>query len=255
MVIIIQIFWKFWFIWEIALKLTRRQEDFIHKLLDLSRELEGPIHYSKLAERLGVSPFTAYDMLRLLEEKGLVTSEYHLAQGKSGPGRAERVFLPTRQAYDTFNRLTEESGTTDWETFKQSVLEKIRAGEIHSWKLAEDMLSRIPLEENGQSRYCVEVMTIIALRLGSGSGSQTLAEYISIILPDKKSANRANLCLLGGLALGLLENEDTVDHEWRQQLIWHVRYYLNTVIKMSVKDCRLLGEHLTKVFAPLTKST
>lgn len=51
------------------MKITRRQEDFIRKLLDLYRESEGPIHYSELAERLGVNRFTAYDMLRLLEEK------------------------------------------------------------------------------------------------------------------------------------------------------------------------------------------
>ena len=64
------------------MKLTRRQETFIHRLLDLYRELDGPIHYSLLAERVGVSPFTAYDMLRLLEEKGLVTSEYRLDSDK-----------------------------------------------------------------------------------------------------------------------------------------------------------------------------
>ena len=80
--IIILYFWKFWYIWEFVLKLTRRQEDFINNLLDLYREMEGPIHYSVLAERLGVSPFTAYDMLRLLEEKGLVSSEYYLPSDK-----------------------------------------------------------------------------------------------------------------------------------------------------------------------------
>ena len=46
------------------MKLTRRQEEFIRKLMDLYWEKRGPIHYSVLAERLGVSPFTAYDMLR-----------------------------------------------------------------------------------------------------------------------------------------------------------------------------------------------
>ena len=56
------------------MKLTRRQEEFVVNLIDLNRELDGPIHYSTLAERLGVSPFTAYDMLCVLEEKGMVIS-------------------------------------------------------------------------------------------------------------------------------------------------------------------------------------
>ena len=54
------------------MKLTRRQEEFIKNLVDLNQEFNGPIHYSVLAERLGVSPFTAYDMLCMLEEKGVV---------------------------------------------------------------------------------------------------------------------------------------------------------------------------------------
>ena len=77
------------------IKLTRRQEEFIEKLIDLSDEFDAPIHYSLLAERLGVSPFTAYDMLCMLEEKGAVTSEYQLAAEKTGPGRAERLFYPS----------------------------------------------------------------------------------------------------------------------------------------------------------------
>ncbi len=52
------------------MELTRHQEDFIHKLLDFYCELHEPFHYSQLAERLGISPFIAYDMLRLFEKKG-----------------------------------------------------------------------------------------------------------------------------------------------------------------------------------------
>ena len=93
--------------------LTRRQEDIIHKMLDLYHELQGPIHYSTLADRLGVSPFTAYDMLRLLEEKGLVSSEYQLAPNKTGPGRAMRIFQPTQLAQKLFQSLVEETGGAD----------------------------------------------------------------------------------------------------------------------------------------------
>ena len=54
------------------MKITRRQEEFVKKMLELRQEFDGPVHYSLLAERLGVSPLTAYDMLCLLEEKGFV---------------------------------------------------------------------------------------------------------------------------------------------------------------------------------------
>jgi energy-coupling factor transport system substrate-specific component len=51
------------------MEITRRQEDFIRKIIDLYRELQGTFHYSFVAERLGISPFTAYDMLRFLEKR------------------------------------------------------------------------------------------------------------------------------------------------------------------------------------------
>lgn len=93
------------------MKLTRRQEEFVKKLLELKQEFDGPIHYSLLAERLGVSPFTAYDMLCLLEAKGYVTSAYQLPPDKCGPGRAERVFYPGEMAYvHAQRRLAETAG-------------------------------------------------------------------------------------------------------------------------------------------------
>jgi DNA-binding IscR family transcriptional regulator len=70
------------------MKLTHRQETFVQSLLDLYGELNGPIHYSVLANRIGVSPFTAYGLLRLLEKKGLVISQYHLNSGKLVVGRS-----------------------------------------------------------------------------------------------------------------------------------------------------------------------
>ena len=108
------------------MKLTRRQEEFIKSLLDLHQEVDGPIHYSILAERLGVSPFTAYDMLCVLEEKGFVTSEYHLATNKSGPGRAERVFYPTETASARERRLAQRVGiaSLEGEQLKEYIIEK-----------------------------------------------------------------------------------------------------------------------------------
>lgn len=233
------------------MKLTRRQEEIINKLFDLYREHQEPIHYTALAERLGVSRFTAYDMLRLLEEKGLVESEYRLAPDKSGPGRTERVFLPTRLAQEFTHRLAEEVGGASWETFKQRVLEKFRKGEMYDPELVEEMLVRIPPEGRGQLRFCVEVMTIVALRLRNSSGRGILLEYMPQILPAQEPARRANLCLLGGIALGILIDEDTGDREWGQQLFEHVHRYLDIVVKMNVKNCRLLGEYLINTFAPL----
>lgn len=235
--------------------LTRRQEEIIRKMLDLYHELQGPIHYSTLADRLGVSPFTAYDMLRLLEEKGFVSSEYQLAPDKTGPGRAVRVFQPTQLAQKLFQSLAEETGGADWEEVKQRILDKTRKGEIQERELMQEMLARIPSEGKSQVQYCVEVMTIVALRIRNIKGRILLKKFFPELLPDTKPARRTNLCLLGGFALGMLAIEDSSDREWEQQLLEHVQVYMDIVTKMDIRRCQLLGEKLTRVFATLGESS
>ncbi len=233
------------------MKLTRRQEEFIHNLLDLYRELQGPIHYSTLAERLGVSPFTAYDMLRLLEEKGMVTSEYQLAAKKSGPGRTERVFLPTARAHAKARHIEAEVGGNNWEGFKQRVLEKIRTGEIADRDLAEEMLARIPPEGPYALRYCVEIMTVIALRLRQPGGRQLLNEYLGELLSGADAASRSNLSLLGGLAFGIFAEEYAEDSDWVRELFDHLRQYQATINGMDDRLRRQLVENIRDVLNPL----
>ena len=110
------------------MKLTRRQEEFIKKMIEMGQELDGPFHYTLVADQLGVSPFTAYDMLRLLEEKGFVTSEYKLATDKSGPGRATRLFYPTEKARDHrryFAQNSPEAFSLEGDELKQNFVTKI----------------------------------------------------------------------------------------------------------------------------------
>ena len=73
------------------MKLTRRQMDCLGEINDLQRQNQGdPVHYSDLAQRLDISKSTAYYMLRMLEEKGCVASQYQLPEVRIG--RSSRVF-------------------------------------------------------------------------------------------------------------------------------------------------------------------
>ena len=68
-------------------KLTRRQQQFLSKFLDLYGKKRESLHYTALAEYIGVGKISAYEMLRLLEEHGLVEAEYELPANQRGPGR------------------------------------------------------------------------------------------------------------------------------------------------------------------------
>ena len=69
-------------------KLTHRQQQFLSQFLDIYREMEHSVHYVAVAERLGIGKVTTYEMLRLLEEKGLVRAEYQTNPDQHGPGRS-----------------------------------------------------------------------------------------------------------------------------------------------------------------------
>lgn len=236
------------------MKITRRQEDFIRKMIDLHRELQGPFHYSCLAERLGISPFTAYDMLRLLEEKGVVTSQYHLAEDKSGPGRSEIFFLPTAEAYRVFAKISEDVDSQEWEALLEAALSKVCSGALQDRKLANDVLALVPPEGQGSLHYCVEVMAVIALLLRRGDSRQLLLSSLPNILPSIESANPVNLSLLGGFALGILANEKVNDRDWGRELIEHVSHYQALVADMNSQLCRKLVVSLREVYKTLEKS-
>ena len=233
------------------MKLTRRQETFLHNLLDLYRDLGGPIHYTALAERVGVSPFTAYNMLRLLEKKGLAASEYRVDSDKPIPGRSEVFFWPTEEGKNQWAELAGETDTGDWEAVKNRVLNRIRGGEVQDRELAEQMLARVSPEAPPILQYCVEIIAILALRIKRGAGRQLLAEYLQKILSEKDGPSRANLSLLSGFALGVLADEDVEDVAWRSQMLEHVLRYQALILDMDARLINRLIKNLSEVFSPL----
>jgi len=237
------------------MKLTRRQEQFIRKMIELKRESIGPIRYSLLAERLGVSPFTAYDMLCLLEEKGFVTSEYQLPADKAGPGRAERVFYPSVMAQAQQQQLVEQFGSAhlESEAFKSFALEKLSRGETPDQELTEQMMARLLSGGKGDVGYCVEVMTIAALRLKNGPGRQALLRHVPELLSGEDGSRRSNLCLLGGFVFGLLAQHSANTGEWLDKLREHLQGYLSLVMGMNAADCKPLAEELNRVITSLVE--
>ena len=95
--------------------LTPRQQATLEKLIELYREAREPIHYPLIARRLGIGNTAAYEMLKLLEREGYITSEYVLS-GNAGPGSSSIVFASSQQAHDGFHLLANGLKTnSEWE--------------------------------------------------------------------------------------------------------------------------------------------
>ena len=236
------------------MKLTHRQETFIRRLLDLCREYKGPIHYSTLAERIGVSPFTAYDMLRLLEEKGFVTSEYRIEAGKSTVGRSEIVFLPTQLTYNRFAELANGADLDNWENVKSQIMKRILAGDIRDRDLADELIARIPPDAPETLRYCFEVITLLILRLGKNTGRKILVERMPQILEWKESFSKSGLIILGGFILGLLATDNSLILERDQPILEYIQRYQSLVSEMEPRLANRLANNIYDMFSSVLKA-
>ena len=121
-------------------KLTPRQRAFLDNLLELYREGRAPVHYSELAKRLGVNRFSAYDMLKVLEKKGLASASYTLrsaAAAQPGPGRSIVVFSPTPLAVlmtapESDDRLGEE-----WQHVRELVEDVVFFSQTRNFNMSD----------------------------------------------------------------------------------------------------------------------
>jgi len=149
-------------------KLTRRQKQFLSQFLDMYQEMDEPIHYVALAKRLDIGNVTAYEMLRLLEKRGLVEMDYHLSSGDRGPGRSTVLFQPTQAAINLFKILSGDAeDTEDWELVKQRILQQLNEGKAGGYEaLLNDLLVRIP-ERRSSLIFITEMITATLLTVVS----------------------------------------------------------------------------------------
>jgi DNA-binding MarR family transcriptional regulator len=236
------------------MKLTRRQETFMRQLLALYAELQEPIHYSALAEQIGVSRITAYDMLRVLEEKGYVESVYQLAPGRSGPGRSTILYRPTEKSAQAIQDLAAGINAPDWETLTDDIIQRMQmggAGDAEMAALTAALLARIPPEGPPEIRHCTELLTIIVLNLNRDGKRSLLCNYVPHILGDPDLASAEGLMLLAGGAFGLAIGEHPDQPEWNRELVIHVKRYYRLVGGMSSEQRHQLVENLQTLLPSL----
>ncbi len=189
--------------------------------------------------------------LRLLEEKGLVTAEYQLTVGRTGPGRSEVRYQPTERAHALVAELAEPGNPFDWDTVKRRLIDNFAGEQAQDRELTQAMLARVPRQGPAPLRYCLEVMTVAALRLKGRARRAALARALPGLLTPPEGGDRAGLTLLGGWALAALDAETKADDVWRQEVLTHLRRFQALVMDMDPAVCRRLSVGLLEVFAPV----
>lgn len=124
------------------MELPRRRKECLEKVVALYRKSGLPVHYASIAKLLGITKWSAYEMLRKLEKEGFLASEYAVNSEERFPGRSMVFFRPTAQALKLIE--TEEnnpySGIT-WEQVRSRLLHLCTLGNPKA--ITEELISNL----------------------------------------------------------------------------------------------------------------
>jgi len=232
-------------------KLTARQKVFCEALLELYGKLRGPVHYSELAERLGVNRFSAYDMLKVLEKKGFAASSYALEAGHSGPGRPMVVFAPTSQAA-SLCAAPQDLEIEEWHSLRERALARLRQARGANVREAlSDLLARLPETGGAPLTYCTEMTAALLLNMQRARARAAgLSPFRA--LAALRSGGATGLEALAGLSVGAtLAAEDETSTSLTQRLLDHARRYQANLERLSEEARALLVQFLEEALEAL----
>lgn len=221
-------------------KLTTRQQAFLDKLWELYRHHNSPVHYTAVAEGLGVNRFSAYDMLKVLEEKGYAFSSYtprsasSAEPSTSGPGRPMVVFTPQVDAAasqtpaDSDIRLGD-----DWHSVRERVLIRLQqAREANPRDALVEMLARLP-DASAPLNFCTEMIGALLLNMRRAAGKAgELSPFRALSALRTESATE--LESLAGLSLGVsLSTDDEAGRSVTRRLLNNAQRYQSSLSRLS----------------------
>jgi predicted ArsR family transcriptional regulator len=227
-------------------RLTRRQQEFLRTLIELYQQNDEAIHYSVVAEHLDVGRVSAYEMLRLLERRGLALREFQRSEDERGPGRSPVSFRPTPQAKAV---LAEQSASgrisEEWLKVKAQIIEKLKRDDGRSYEdFLKELLDRLP-RRRSTDVYMAEMITALVLGLHS-LREFAEARHLRNMLGRIGLPGELDLAAIPGLSAGL----SLVEHFNKQvsfALLNQASKYQTLLSELSAEKQRLLAEFTREV--------
>lgn len=183
--------------------ITKRRLDFLRMIKQLYEADGLPVHYVRVAEALGVSKWSAYEMLKNLEIEGFLARHYEVNQGEKNPGRAMVMFLPTDKLEQALSesKPAAKPNNREWQQEKERLLalfDELKNGSRRN--LIEQLASELPGLKN-PLLSCAYVITLVVSQL------QSLNENSLRLLKNLAAEARkgpVGLAMFVGTAMGSL---------------------------------------------------
>lgn len=175
--------------------LTRRRRDFLSALITLYEHDGQPVHYTKVANALKVSRWTAYDVLRQLEQDGYLEAVFETGREDKGPGRTLVFYKPARKNESANREIMEE-----WLALRARLLKLLEEKRQRAREIIAELLHELP-ELQGRLAKTAYNLTVLIAHLGGISKNRRrfLADRIARARHPEEGLN-----LFTGAAIGTL---------------------------------------------------
>jgi DNA-binding PadR family transcriptional regulator len=229
---------------KVKMAMSQRRLQFLNQLMGMYKKQHMPVHYEALAKEVGVSKWTAYDMLKAIEQSGYVTRSYEVNPNETG--RSQVVFAPTEKAAELLGQpRSNDVDPEKWEESLQSLRELLH----NRWKHAnvQDLL-KILMDEMPQKRsnleFCGSILGIFIIYLKKAGGK---AEEIITRLIRKTATPGTSLLMLVGTVLGTVIQ--TMSDEISGEIAELVGSYVKLIEDLSQNEQQLLSGFIHEALA------
>ncbi len=191
------------------MEITSRQKEFLKVLIDSYRQKGSSIHYSEVAQKLGVSKWTAYDMLQLLKKEGFLGVEYIIPESDSYKwsklGRSTITFYPTKKGYaiSPFTKKGLPAKVAELNKLKEEITKKF---DEFKGKLNIKHLLKEALQSKSPLIFCACLLLVLILLVKKITEGLAEIKLISQIMPPTTTNTYAELALIvfAGMCLGVM---------------------------------------------------
>jgi len=215
--------------------LTERRKEFLKAVIQ-QYELAGePVHYTDVARLIGVSKWTAYDILTALAKGGYLEVVHRVDRKEGLPGRSQVTFRPTPAAYRGVNLSPDQDGgfQVDWERTRKELFQRLsEADRKGPAVILKETLAELPHISNPLI-FCAKL--IVALLLAVWTVRKT-AQVLMVLREalNYLSVPEAALILLVGLIMGYIWKSGKA--EAQDGLHRYIDRYVSEVRRMDKQE-------------------
>ncbi|WP_340024780.1 Lrp/AsnC family transcriptional regulator [Paenibacillus sp. FSL K6-1096] len=223
--------------------LTKRRLQLLGQLVELYQRTSLPIHYETLARSLGVSKWTAYDMLKEIEKLGFVTRSYEV--NSKDTGRSQVVFAPTVKASDLFKQnLSDSLNPADWEqtvAHIRNLLQSVKNGNVND--LIQRMMNEIP-SKSSSIEFCGYILGLLLVYVKKLGGR---TEMLIRLVVSKTPKRENGMLMFVGTVLGTVIQ--AINDELGDEFTELVSEFLRIMDQLSSQDQQRLLDLLHEALA------